>query len=106
MCKGVYFGKKTWVFLVNIELGRAPKKMQISFPKGEGGREGGQKNMHFSGQYLIGTTLKKFSFFFKGGGVEEEYEWRRLVAKKHLKLQFLAQNNLSANSQHFFCNTL
>ena len=47
--------------------------MQISFPKGEGGREGGQKNMHFSGQYLIGTTLKKFSFFLKGkgGGVEK-----------------------------------
>ena len=66
--------EKTWVFLVNIELGRAPKKMQISFPKGEGGREGGQKNMHFSGQYLIGTTLKKFSFFFLRGRGEG---WRR-----------------------------
>ena len=55
-------------FLVNIELGRAPKKMLIFFQKGKGGERGkgwgDKKNMQFIIYYgsLIGV-LKKFQIF-------------------------------------------
>ena len=74
-------GKKTCVFWSILNWGERQKKCKFLFQKGKGAERGDKKNMHFSGQYLIGTTLKKFSFFLRGsgeggrgGGGEEEYK--------------------------------
>ena len=48
-------------------------------------------------------------FFFKASLIIQVFGWvglGHIRTKKHLKLPFLAQNNLSANGQHFFCATL
>ena len=62
-------------FLVNIELGRAPKKMQISFPKGGRGQRGGTKKHAFFWSIFNWDHVEKIFIFFllkgKGGGVEE-----------------------------------
>ena len=62
--------KKNMCFLVNIELGRAPKKMLIFFPKGKGGERGkgwGVKKKH-AVYHLLGESdrcSKKISNILK-----------------------------------------
>ena len=56
VCNGIYERKKTLktlIFLVNIELGSAPKKMLIFLPffqKGKGG-EGGKRGVEGGGEW-------------------------------------------------------
>ena len=55
VCKGVYFGKKHGFFWSILNWGERRKKCKFLFQKGKGAERGegvgGQKNMHFSGQY-------------------------------------------------------
>ena len=61
---------KTCIFLVNIELGSAPKKMLIFFKRGRGeGERGGRRTKKHAFFWAIlnwGARRKNSHFFLKG----------------------------------------